>query len=183
MSVKKDFVMPILVLSLLCLFVSGALAVGNKFTQPVIEEAAQQRMEAARREIIPEALGFEPLNIGALQAGNRLPRTITDIFRTTNNAGYIFMVTTMGYGGEIKLICGIGPDGRVIKTAVLEQTETKGFGTPVFEEPHAGQYWGKSIGEIESVAAISGATISSKAFKKGIRESLEAFDIIKGAGL
>ena len=183
MSTKNDFVMPILVLSLLCIFVSGALAVSNSFTQPVIEEAAAQRMEAARREIIPEAGGFEALELEALHSGGVLSKSVTAVYKTTNNMGYIFMVTTIGYGGEIRLICGVDSAGKIIRAAVLSQSETKGFGTIVFDEPHAGRYWGRDLDGIESVPAISGATISSKAFKKGIRDSLEAFRIINGAKL
>ena len=175
MSMKDDFVKPILVLFLLCLLVSGALAVGNSLTRPVIEEAAAQRAEAARREIIPHADKF------VLLEAEDLPKTVTEVYRTTNNVGFIFMTTTLGYGGEIKLFCGIDPDGKLIKTAVLAQSETKGFGTPVFEEPHAGQFWGRDKNDIEGVAAISGATISSNAFKKGIQDSFEAFEMIKGA--
>ena len=33
---KKEFVMPILVLTLICLFISAALAITNNFTGPVI---------------------------------------------------------------------------------------------------------------------------------------------------
>ena len=174
---KKDFVAPILVLSILCLLVSGALAVGNSLTQPVIEGTAAQRAEAARREIIPQADEF------VLLEADHLPKSVTEAYRTTNNAGFIFMTTTLGYGGEVKLICGISPDGKLIKTAVLAQSETKGFGTPVFEEPHAGQFWGRDKNGIEGVQAISGATISSNALKKGIRDSFEAFEIIREAKL
>ena len=178
MSIKKDFVIPIFVLALLCLLISGALAVGNRITHPVIEQAASQRMETARREIIPNADGFELLDMEFFHRDSSVPKTVTAIYKTTNDSGYIFMTTTIGYGGEIKLVCGVDPDGKIIKTAVLSQSETQGFGTPVFDEPHAGQYWGKDRNNIEDIAAISGATISSKAFKKGIRDSLEAFDIV-----
>ena len=172
--------MPILVLAILCLLVSGALAVGNSLTQPIIEEAAARRLEIARREIIPQADNFELLDMDSLRHESHLPKTITAVYRTTNNSGYIFMATSLGYGGEVKLICGITPEGKVIRTAVLSQNETKGFGTPVFEEPHASQFWGKDKNSIEAVAGISGATISSNAFKKGIRDSLEAFEIVRG---
>ena len=172
MGMKNDFVMPVLVLSILCLLVSGALAIGNRLTKPVIEEAAAQRAEAARREIIPQASEFVLLEM------KDMPKSVTAVYKTTNNTGYIFMTTTRGYGGEIKLICGIDLNGKLIKTAVLSQSETKGFGTPVFEEPHAGQFWGKDKNGIGSVQGISGATISSNAFKKGIEDSFEAYEIL-----
>jgi electron transport complex protein RnfG len=172
MSMKKDYVMPILVLSLLCLIVSWTLAFGNSLTQPVIEESAARRAEAARKDIIPAADEFELLHVEGL------PKTVTEVYRATNNSGFIFVVTSSGYGGEILLICGITPDGKVIKTATLAQNETKGLGTPIFEEPHAGQYRGRHKDSIEDVAAISGATISSNALKRGIRDSFAAFEIV-----
>jgi len=181
MSMKNDFIMPIIVPTILCLLVSWALAVGNNMTQPIIEEAAAQRAEIARKEVIPQANGFELMDIERLQQESGFPKTINEIYRTTNNTGFIFIVSSSGYGGEILLICGISPDGKVINTATLAQNETKGLGTPIFEEPHAGQYRGRDKNSIEDVAAISGATISSKAFKKGIRDSFEAFEFVKGA--
>ncbi|MDR0502764.1 MAG: FMN-binding protein [Treponema sp.] len=174
MSVKKDFILPVTVLSLICLVISGALAVVNNLTKPVIENAASQRAAAARQDIIPAAEGFE------LIEAEGLPKRITEVYRTTNNVGYIFMITTHGYAPEdIKMICGIDPEGKVIKTATLSQNETQGLGTPIFEQPHAGQYWGRDRSGIEGVAAISGATITSNAYKNGIRDAFAAFEIVK----
>jgi electron transport complex protein RnfG len=141
----------------------------------VIEIAAAERAETARREILPQASGFELLHI------NGLPRTVNEVYRTTNNVGYIFTVTTLGYGGDIKIMCGIDPAGRIIRTMTLAQTETKGLGTPVFEVPHAGQYWGKDKNGIEDIQAISGATITSDAYKRGIRDAFTAYEIVKEA--
>jgi electron transport complex protein RnfG len=165
--------MPIIVLPVLCLIVSGTLAVCHNITYPIIETAAAERAEAARRDIIPQADEF------VLVHADGLPRTVTEVYRTTNNTGYIFMMTARGYGGEIKIICGIDTDGKIIKSAVLAQTETRGLGTPVFDEPHAGQYWGRDKNGIENIRAISGATITSNAYKNSIRDALTAFDIVR----
>ncbi|MCL2243794.1 MAG: FMN-binding protein [Treponema sp.] len=177
---KKDFILPILVLSLICLFVSGALAVVNNFTAPVIEASAAERAAAARKEIIPQADGFELLNI------EDLPRTITDVYRATNNTGYIFMITVPGYGGNISMICGINNEGKVIKTAVLSHTETKGMTDPVFAPAdsnpanpnHQGRYTGKDK-NLDGVIAVTGATISSNAYKSGVRDAFEAFELAR----
>jgi electron transport complex protein RnfG len=171
---KNDYILPIIVLSFICLVVSGALAFVNSRTQPIIAEAARVRTERAKRDIIPQADDFELLEIDGL------PRRITGVYRATNNAGYIFMITTHGYAPEdIKLICGIDLDGRIIKTATLSQNETQGLGTPIFEQPHAGQYWGRDRDGIESISAITGATITSNAYKNGIRDAFTAFEIVK----
>ena len=169
---KKDFILPILTLSLICLFVSGALAVANNFTSPVIKEAAAQRAAAARREIIPQADGFELLETEGM------PRTITEVYRATNNTGYIFMVNVSGYGGNINMICGIDNDGKVIKTSVLSHTETKGMTDAVFSNPHESQYIGKDKNLI-NITAVTGATISSTAYKNGVRDAFTAFELVR----
>ena len=169
---KKEFILPILTLSLICLFVSGALAVVNNFTSPVIETAAAQRAAAARKEIIPQADGFELLENGGL------PRAVTEAYRATNNTGYIFMITVSGYGGNINMICGIDNNGRIIKTSVLSHTETKGMTDPVFTDPHESQYIGKDK-NLNNIVAVTGATISSTAYKNGVREAFAAFELVR----
>ncbi|MCL2210056.1 MAG: FMN-binding protein [Treponema sp.] len=169
---KKEFIMPIIVLSLICLFVSGALAVVNGFTKPVIDLAAAERAAAARKEIIPQADGFELLH------PEGAPRSITEIYRATNDTGYIFMISIPGYGGDIKMICGIDNNGRIIKTAVLAHTETKGMTDPVFAEPHQNQYPGKDK-NLENIIPVTGATISSNAYKSGVRDAFIAFELVR----
>ena len=178
---NKENIMAIIVLPLLCLIMGGLLALSESVTRPVIEVASAARAETARKEIIPQADNFELLGMEALLSKPDFPKTITAVYKTTNNTGYVFMITTSGYGGEIKLICGISTDGNIIKTATLSQTETKGLGSPVFDEPHAGQYWGRDKKGIEDIAAISGATISSTAYKNGMRDAFVAFEIVKGS--
>jgi electron transport complex protein RnfG len=170
---KKDFVLPILALTLICLIISSALAVTNGFTEPVITKAAAERAEEARREVIPEATGFELMRVEGL------PATVREVYRAVNDAGYIFMLTANGYGGEISIICGITPDGKIIKTKTLQQTETKGMGSKITEDPFAGQFPGKDA-QLKDVDAITGATISSKAYINAIKDAFAAYQLVKG---
>ena len=170
-SVKNDFVMPIVVLTAICLVITALLAVTNHFTAPVIAKAAQERAEAARAEIIPEAEGFE------LIENDELPDTVTEVYSSTNDAGYVFMLTTTGYGGEMDLICGIDNDGRIIAVKTLQHSETKGMGSKTTEEPFRSQFVGKDE-NLEGVSAISGATISSRAYLGAIQDAFTAFNII-----
>ena len=96
-SVKSDFVMPIVVLGVICLVITALLALTNSATEPVIKKAAQERAEAARAEIIPDADGFELLEVEGL------PENVDEVYGTTNDVGYIFMLSPMGYGGEMNL--------------------------------------------------------------------------------
>jgi electron transport complex protein RnfG len=172
---KKDFILPILALTLICLFISAALAITNSYTEPVIVKAAADRAEAARSEVIPEADSFELMQVEGL------PVTVREVYRTTNDVGYIFMLTASGYGGDISIICGIGPDGKIIATKTLQHTETKGMGSKITEEFFAGRFPGKDSA-LDGVDAISGATISSKAYLGAIKDAFTAYDMVKGVG-
>ena len=168
---KNDFVMPVVVLVLICMVISGALALTNSFTKPVIEEAAALREAEARNEIIPSATGFDLVEFDGL------PDTVRAVYRSHNDVGYIFILTTGGYGGDMRLICGIGPDGNVIRCSVLEHSETKGLGSKVSEPQFENKFDGKDS-RLEGVDAIGGATISSNAFISAVMDAFEAFVII-----
>jgi electron transport complex protein RnfG len=88
------------------------------------------------------------------------------------------MITSVGYGGEVKLVSGIDSNGKIIKTMILSHTETKGFGDRAFEEnvPKYEQMGKSNIGEID---AVTGATISSNALKDGIMDAFDAYEIIE----
>ncbi|MCL2056277.1 MAG: FMN-binding protein [Oscillospiraceae bacterium] len=169
---KKDFIAPILALAVICAVIAGALAAGNAVTLPIIQSASDARALSAMERVIPNADAFVQLET------DNLPKTIAEAYITSNNTGYIFIVSVNGYGGEIRLICAIGTDGRIIKTETLAETETKGIATPVFEREHL--YIGMDS-SLNGIDAVSGATITSNAYKNGILDAFEAYEIIKGA--
>ena len=171
---KKDFVIPVIVLALICLVISAALAFTNSITEPVIEAAAAQRAEAARKDVIPEAESFELLTI------DNLPGTVTEVYKASDDLGYIFMLTTKGYGGDIKLICAIDNDGNIISCKTLEQAETKGLGSRITEQPFESQFVGANA-SLDGVSAITGATISSSAYINAIEDAFTAFELAKEA--
>ena len=166
---KKDFLLPIISLSCICLFVSGILAAVNIFTKPEIEKKAQERAELAMKNIIPHADKFIKVD-----HPGEIPKSVTDIYKTSNNVGYIFMIKVQGYGGDLKLFCGINNDGVIIKVDELEHTETKGMTDPVFRDPHESQYIGKDK-NLHFINAVTGATISSNAYKRGIQDAFTAY--------
>ena len=51
-NVTADFVLPIVVLVLICAVMSGLLAVTNNVTAPIIDEAERAANEAARKEVM-----------------------------------------------------------------------------------------------------------------------------------
>ena len=174
----KEIIAPIIVLTCICLVVTAALAYTNSITAPVIKAAEEQAAEQARAEVLSEADSFTQV-----KAAN-LPEEITEVYKADNGAGYVFMVTTKGYGGNIKLICGIKSDGSIEKTKTLSHSETSGIGSRVVDNKssYKDQYVGKTADTLDEVDAVSGATISSKAYKSAIESVFKAYETVKEAG-
>jgi len=171
--------MPILVLTLLCLFMTGALALVNSITYPVIKAGAADRAFTAMKEIIPFANEFTKLEINREKFPD-IPETVSEIYTTDNDSGYIFIIYIRGYGGTMKLICGINPDGKIIKSKVLAHSETPGFAATVFDR--AVKYEGEGKAFVSKLDAITGATITSNAYKNALLDAFSAFEAVKGGG-
>ena len=171
---KNNFFFPILVLSLICLVMTAALALVNKLTTPIINNSARQRAEAAMLALIPQASGFEQI------MSSSFPPGVHEAYRTLNDEGYIFVVNSPGYGGIIRVIAGIDSEGRIIRTAVLAHSETPGLGTIVFDRALA--YEGKDL-NLEGLDVISGATITYLAHRRAIEDAFAAYEIIRRMGL
>lgn len=171
----RDIVKPIVVLTLICLVVSAALAFTNSLTKPVIDEAAMRRSDEIHLAVMPGADGFEQIEVAGI------PETVTGAYRAKNGAGYVFNVMGTGYGGNMEIICGIDPDGRITACMTLSHSETQGVGSKTAEEEYRNQYAGMDV-NLEGVEAISGATVSSEAYEKAIRDVFEAYEAAKEAG-
>jgi len=171
---KKDIVMPIAVLVVICLVISAALAVTNNVTKPVIDKGAAERAEAARAEIIPEAQGFVQLSLDGM------PASISEAYGTLNDVGYVFTAVVTGYGGDMTIMCGIANDGTIIMCKTLSHSETKGMGSKTADEPFRSQFVGVDS-TLDGVSAITGATISSKAYLGAVNDIFTAYEAAKEA--
>ena len=142
----------------------------------LIKAAEEKNAALSRSEVLNEAKSFEKLDIP-------LPDGVTDIFKGDNHSGYVIMAQAKGYGGNIKIICGIRSDGSLEKVKTLSHNETSGIGSKVADNKsgYNQKYSGKTADNYTDVDAISGATISSKAYKKAIGLAFDAFQKAKEA--
>lgn len=175
---KNLGVKSIVVLAVICLVTSGALAVVNHFTAPVIETAAQAREDESRRSVLPEAASFEPIESDAL------PETITAAYVGLDGAGesvgYVFTAKGRGFDGDITVMAAIEPGGTLLNVATIDVTsETKTLGGQTASESYTSQYIGQDA-SLAGVDAISGATITSEAYEGCILDCFAAFDAVKG---
>ena len=176
-NVMTDFGAPIIVLVLICVIMSGLLALTNSATAPIIAEAERKANEEARLEVLPQADSFLQVE----QAG--LPEAVREVYQAQNGAGYTFSITTQGYGGKntLKMAVGIDMDGRITGVKVLSHKETAGLGSKITsDENFYGQFPGLDAAGAAAADTISGATFSSNYYKAAIADAFTAFEQVKG---
>lgn len=171
----KEIIKPIIVLSVICLVITTLIACVNSVTSPIIKAAEEKNAALARSEVLKEAKSFEKLDI-------LLPDGATDIFKGSDDSGYVVITKAKGYGGDIKIICGIHSDGSIEKVKTLSHSETSGIGSKAADNNsgYNQKYIGKNADNYTDVDTISGATISSKAYKKAIGIAFDTLKIAKG---
>jgi electron transport complex protein RnfG len=178
-GVFSDFVAPIGVLILICVVMTALLAATNGVTAPIIAETEAREAEEARVEVLPEADGFELLEVvGIPMSGTSA--TVTEAYKATNGVGYVFMITSNGYGGKntLSMICSIDNDGNIVDTKVLSHSETAGLGSKVTGSAFRSQFVGKDV-SLDGVDTISGATFSSTYYINAVKTAFAAYDLVK----
>lgn len=176
----KDIIKPIIVLASICLVVTAMLAYVNYITEPVIIRAEEEAAASARSEVLSKAKDFKKIE------ADGLPDGVTEVYKGTADnelCGYVIMMQSKGYGGAIKLICGIRPDGKIEAVKTLSHSETSGLGTKAVDNGsgYREKFVGKTAQDYKDVDTVTGATISSTAYKKAIGLAFEAFDRVKEA--
>lgn len=155
----------------------------NQVTATPIAVQEKKTMDEANKEILPEASTFEEKKDVELDEGIL---SLTEGKEGSEVKGYTIKVAPKGYGGAIELMIGISTEGKLSGIKVLSHAETPGLGanadTPGFTE----QYKGKLAEELKvvkgtasnenEIAAITGATITSKAVTSGVNEAIEFYN-------
>ena len=161
---------------MVCLVVTGALAYVNSVTDPIIQAAAAERMQVAMSEIIPSAQVFEDIS------ADTLPTEVIEAYIAKDDSGsasgYIFIVASNGFGGEMRVICGVDADGRIIEARVLQHSETKGIGDYIDSRSFTSKFDSKDRGSLGEVDTVSGASITFRAFVSAIEYALGAYEVI-----
>ena len=166
---------PIVVLTLVCAVVAGALAAANSVTAPIIEEATLKAQEQARLELLPEAERFKHM------LGYEVEH-VSDIYVAENGVGAVVTAKAKGYGGDMTVMVAFTADGAIKRIKVTEQAETKGIGSKVAENA---DYWtayeglpAQKLVLNEDVDAVTGATKSSRALLEAVNAAIEAYNAI-----
>ena len=180
---SKEIIIPTVVMIGICLVITAALAGTNLLTESKIEAIEKKQQEESMSEVL-KADRYEDYDIVSGKEYEALDQDGTVV-------GYIFGNTAKGYGGDVKVMTGIKADGTVNAVKVLDATsETPGLGQNTgkadFYDRYSGLSTKKEITVVKSgafkdsnsVNAVTGATISSKAVTKAVNEARERFNEI-----
>ena len=94
--------------------------------------------------------------------------------------------TTTGFGGDLKVLVGFDPQGKILGYTILETAETPGLGMKAgdwFQKGGKGDIIGKSPADKQlqvskdggDVDAITASTITSRAFLKAVNQAYQAY--------
>ena len=176
-------------LALFAITLVSGLALGfvYELTKPVIEANELEAKTAAYATVYTDADTFtesDDLTAAVADAANLLASsgtegtTIEEAYQAVdasgNVLGYVMsVVSTKGFGGEIKASLGVTLEGEVTGIEFLTLNETAGLGSKAADSEYKDQYLGKVVDSFtvtkdgassdDQINAISGATITSNA--------------------
>ena len=168
---KKENIMPVVVLTAICLLIAAVLGVVNMFTKDIIEENETQKVYDSLRVVIDGK--FEPI---AKPEG--APKSVVDVYKVTDGGelvGHAVTLSVQGYASVISITVGVDKDGNVTKAVVTSQAESHGkAGMANYTDNFAGV----SKDDVANVDTFSGATVSSTAIKNAI---IDAVNTVTGS--
>lgn len=181
----KDMIKTGLLLFIVSALAGLLLAQTEAVTAPIIKANEQKKIEAARRAILPGSESFAEFEVFYSNAtfSCALARD-----KASNPLGYAIEAAPKGYGGAINMQIGVSLKGEVKGVSILSLSETPGLGQKLKSDDFMNKFncliasnsspcfcVKKDGGDID---AVTGATISSRAFCQGIKDALSVYKTI-----
>ncbi len=159
-------------LTLACLLSSAVIAGTFAITAPIAAKTKIQLDNQARKALVADAQDFK-----AIEGKKGWSAAIKD----GKVIAYVVPAESKGYAGAINMLAAVSVDGKVIDYAVLSHKETPGLGDKAEKPAFRKQFAGKTAEDLEvvkvpsdkNIQALTGATITSRAVTKGIKEAVE----------
>lgn len=163
----KKNLMPLIVLSSICLIVAALMGGINMLTAPKIAFNEEQKVYDSLRQVLDGT--FE-----ALEIPSSAPSTVTGLFKVSDEngefKGNVVTVEQKGYAGKILLTIGFDKDGKTTKVVITAQSESHGKDI----NPLLDRLSGISSDAVSDVDVVTGATISSGYIKSAVSDAFKA---------
>ena len=179
----------VLVLTGVAVVMGGILAYVNHLTEGPI---AEQKTKALA-DGIKSVMGADDVTVAktdTLKQNDANGKELTYIIYQTKDAkgqdlGAAVESTTGGFGGDLKVLVGFNPEGKILGYTLLEHAETPGLGAKAdkwFQKGEKGDIIGKDPADPLTVSkdggqvdAITASTITSRAFLLAVNNAYTAF--------
>ncbi len=161
------------------------LAYVNELTKEPIAKANAKTLSDAVSAVVP---GFDndPIAEKKMQEVDGVEYAVYPATKAGQYIGAAIEATSMGFGGELKVLVGFDADGKVIDYSLLSHVETPGLGSKAsdwFKKGNKGDIIGMNPGETPltvskdggKVDAITASTITSRAFLKAVNAAYAAY--------
>ena len=178
----------VLVLTGVAVIMGGILAYVNHLTEgPINDQKAK-----ALADGIKSVMCVSDLNVAKTDTVKQdiKGKEFTYIIYQTQDAqgkdlGAAVESTTGGFGGDLKVLVGFDPEGKILGYTLLEHAETRGLGAKAdkwFQKGEKGDIIGKDPKEPLTVSkdggqvdAITASTITSRAFLLAVNNAYNAY--------
>lgn len=162
-----QLVVTLFLISAICAVLLGLV---NNITAGPITAANEAATNAAMQAVLP-ADSYEQVEY---TGGNAL---VTAVYKA-GDAGYVVQVAPSGFGGNLDVMVGVGADGTCTGVSIISHAETSGLGANATKEDFRAQFVGKANVAVTKdggdIAALTGATITSRAVCDGVNAAIEA---------
>ena len=161
------------------------LAWVNELTKEPIAQANAKALNDAVNMVIP---GFDndPIAEKKTQEVNGVEYAVYPATKGGEYIGAAVEASSMGFGGELKILVGFDAQGNILNYSLLSHAETPGLGSKAdvwFKEGGKGDITGMNPGESPlavskdggKVDAITASTITSRAFLNAVNGAYAAF--------
>lgn len=166
---NKDNIKSFAVLVTICIVVAGLMSMVNAVTSPVIEKLEEEKVQKSLMVVMPGGENFVKLEDFVSEGA------VSEVY-SEKNGGYVFKIVTVGYSAGLTVMCGIDSDGNITGAECISSSETLEA-----EKTYGDNFVGISAESAENVDTVSGATLTTKAYKSAIKTAIETFNSIKGA--
>lgn len=168
----REKIMPPLVLTLICVIISGLLVLANAATKDKIAQAQQDKLNTSLEALFGEGQ-YTPLEDLHYDG-------VTQVIRSAKNE-VIFEITVDGYSTDgLQLLIGIDPEGKLAGISFVSIGETPGLGTKVQDDSFLRQFMGISSSDF-TITPVTGATYSSNGMKHAVTIAMDTYTANKEA--
>ncbi len=177
-------------LAVVGLATSAALALANHSTADAIKAAEALDLQNSLKQVLPEGFSDNDLlkDSAEFDKGDGNPITVYRARLAGAPKGAVFKVASRGYAGDVVCLMGVDVQGKILGVRVIKHQETPGLGDKIeiakgnwilafngksLQEPDAAHWGVKKDGGIFD--QFAGATITPRAVVKAVKGGLDFY--------